>query len=128
MELVNELTNIAKDETENDYVAEALRLLKDEDCWKALSLQVVAMIPIVQLSSTFLYSESLAAPFSHEMAVHSGSDKEGYKLSRFAFQRERISNKIRFLLEYATEIAPNSASSMWIMYQLAFSLEDGNAS
>jgi hypothetical protein len=127
MELINELANITKTETENDYLAEALKILRNEDSWKTLSLQLVALIPIVQLASTFLYSESLAAPFSRERAIHSGSDKEGYKLSKFAFERERISNKIRFLLEYATEIVPNSAASMWIMYQLAFSMEDDHA-
>jgi hypothetical protein len=127
MELINELTNIAATETENDYVGEALKLLKNDESWRTLNSQVVALLPIVQLASTFLYSEALAAPFSRERAVHSGSDKEGYKLSKLVFERERISNKIRFLLEYATDTVPSSAASMWIMYQLAFSLEDENA-
>ncbi len=125
MELINELTNISKTETENGYIALALSQLNGDASWEVLRHRVVAMTPIVLLASTFLFSEALAAPFSHERAVHSQSAKDGYILTKCVFDRERISNRIRFLLEYATDSSPNSAASMWILYQLAFATEEG---
>ena len=120
-ELQGELAAVSTSEVNNEYIQQAMGLLKEDASWNNIKQHVVALSPIISLASTFFYSEKLAIPFSREIAVHSHSEREGYRLSPCVFDRERITNKIRFLLEYAAEVDPNSAVASWIIYQLAFS-------
>lgn len=121
-ELRSELAAVSTSEVNNEYLQQAIHLLEDETSWEEIKQHVVALAPIISLASTFFFSEKLAIPFSREIAVHSNSEREGYRLSPSVFDRERITNKIRFLLEYAAEVDPNSATATWILYQLAFSV------
>ena len=103
-ELEGDLAAVSTSEVNNEYIQQAIGLLKNEKSWEELKQHVVALAPIISLASTFFFSEKLAIPFSREVAVHSNSEREGYRLSPGTFDRERITNKIRFLLEYAAEV------------------------
>lgn len=108
----------------NSFIEKALIHLRNDSTWEKLEKRTTAFIPIVRMASTFLFSEKLAGRYSQREEVltskSGGSVRDGYPLKPLVFQRDKITNVLRFILRYADGRTFSRVQSLWVLYQIAF--------
>jgi hypothetical protein len=118
---IQDVLQLPEVRSQTSYAAEALALLNNADHWtNRIRPMLVTRAHVAQFARLFLYSERLAVKTLRDQFARGSAGQ--YDFQSLNLSSSLFENPLLFLQQYANEMVPNRAQSVWIHHMLSFNV------